>query len=461
MTRYVLTLNVPTTCKMAGKGHHLLKTVVKKCPHSVFYSKFTREGPYKKVGRPQNVSELIRQAIYGFEDVTFVPYRLVGYRLGRSFTQSSIEIKPVDGQVNHKGIHTYISVPAAEGFHSIFKDGFERLQQSIDGNISSSDTESSNEDNLEDSISDLKAGFLRKIDFHEKCLQEIRDIPWHIQEPELFVTELLANHLFSKLTMSSLVIATDYCTKLSKCPCSRCNDTIQFNNFGIGSEWLWYGAPDIVVYKSDNEINSIALPHSNEDEKEDKELLKELDFEEQQILKVQKQSEILRYPSNVSQFVAHAITFSYYQKAFQHRHRKIENLQNNVSLVPLIAISGNFFDIYLYDCENDILLRNANQISLWNEQEFKCSADFEFPEPTLNLSSVLMIWMVMNHLTIKPSLSDETVLRFKKSCGLDLSVELQKAIGKTVKLKKNFYPLQSCDIIEPYFSQMCKVESQQ
>ncbi|VDI28457.1 Hypothetical predicted protein [Mytilus galloprovincialis] len=121
------------------------KTILIACPHSVFYSKFTREGPYKKVGRPQNVSELIRQAIDGFEDVTFVPYRLVGYRLGRSFTQSSIEIEPVDGQVKHKGIHTYISVPAAEGFHSIFKDGFERLQQSIDGNISSSDTESSNE----------------------------------------------------------------------------------------------------------------------------------------------------------------------------------------------------------------------------------------------------------------------------------------------------------------------------
>ena len=133
------------------------------CPHTVFYSKFTKEVPYKKVGRPQNVSELIRQVIDGFEDVTFVPYRLVGYRLGRSFTQSSIEIEPVDGQVKHKGIHTYISVPAAEGFHSIFKDGFERLQQSIDGSITSSDTESSNEDNLEDSISDLKAGFLRKI----------------------------------------------------------------------------------------------------------------------------------------------------------------------------------------------------------------------------------------------------------------------------------------------------------
>lgn len=192
-------------------------------------------------------------------------------------------------------------------------------------------------------------------------------------------------------------------------------------------------------------------------------MIKELDFEEQQIIEVQKQSEILRYPSNISQFVAHAITFSYYQKTFQHRHRKMENLQNNVSLVPLIAISGNFFDIYLYDCENDILLRNANQISLWNEPEFKCTTDFEFPEPTLNLSSVIMIWMMMNHLIIKPSLSDETVLRLKKSCGLDLSVELLKAIEKTVKLKKNFYPLKSCgnEIIEPYFSQRLNVESQQ
>lgn len=139
------------------------------CQHTVFYSKYTRKVPYKKVGRPQNVSELIRQAIDGFEDVTFVPYHLVGYRLGHSFTQSSIEIEPVDGQVKNKGIHTYISVPAAEGFHSIFKNGFERLQQSIDGNISSSDTESSNEDNLEDSISDLKAGFLRKIGTCKSC----------------------------------------------------------------------------------------------------------------------------------------------------------------------------------------------------------------------------------------------------------------------------------------------------
>lgn len=192
-------------------------------------------------------------------------------------------------------------------------------------------------------------------------------------------------------------------------------------------------------------------------------MIKELDFEEQQITEVQKQSEILRYPSNVSQFVAHAITFSYYQKAFQHRHREIENLQNKVSLVPLIAIRGNFFDIYLYDCESDILLRNANQISLWKEPDFKCTTDFEFPEPTLNLSSVVMIWMIMNHLIIKPSLSDETVKRLKKSCGLDLSLELQKAIGKTVKLKKNFYPLKSCgnEIIEPYYSHRWKVESQQ
>lgn len=134
---------------------------------------------------------------------------------------------------------------------------------------------------------------------------------------------------------------------------------------------------------------SIVLP-------KDKKKEKYID-EEKQLIEVKKESKLLRGHTNVSQFVSQAVTFSFYQKRFQ--LRKPKSFPQIVTMIPTIAISDKCFDVYMYDTENDILLRNdGDPIPLWNNLDNPCDA-------TLNMGAVLQLWMLINHLSVQPNLS--------------------------------------------------------
>ena len=100
-----------------------------------------------------------------------------------------------------------------------------------------------------------------------------------------------------------------------------------------------------------------------------------------------------------------------------------------ISLVPTVAVSSESFDIYMYDTDHDIFLRNVGKpIPLWNFDKNKY--------PTLNLASVLYLWMIINHLTFKPALTKDVIQALKGKCGLKekLSDERIKYIEQNISL---------------------------
>lgn len=144
----------------------------------------------------------------------------------------------------------------------------------------------------------------------------------------------------------------------------------------------------------------------------------------------------LREKYNKSQIIATAITSSMHQK--KSRQEK-GGLFTNVSLLPLIAADGTSFDIYLYDSERDILLRNSGlPIPLW---------DGPFNKPPLyrlNMSSVLKLWMTINHASIQPSLSLEDNQLLSGTCDFKgrLPKDVLKNIESTLEMKDKFQPME-------------------
>ncbi|VDI28459.1 Hypothetical predicted protein [Mytilus galloprovincialis] len=165
----------------------------------------------------------------------------------------------------------------------------------------------------------------------------------------------------------------------------------------------------------------------------DKNLENLLENEEQQVdTDIKKELTSLREHSNVSQFVAQAITFSFYQKRFQ--LLKPHYYQPRVTLIPTIAISDKCFDVYMYDTDNDILLRNeGDPIPLWNNLQ-------NSSEATLNMGSVLQLWMLINHLPIQPDLSQSELEKFSGTCGFSssLTYEHLKKIETECTMRSKF-----------------------
>lgn len=145
-------------------------------------------------------------------------------------------------------------------------------------------------------------------------------------------------------------------------------------------------------------------------------------------------SHALRNRKNISKFISQVITFSFYQRSLQ----KTKEKKCTSSLIPTLAVTENHFDIYVYDCENDILLRNYGEpIPLWNETPSESTYE------TLNISSVLMLWMVLNHMTLQPCLSDEDMNRLQGTCDFlpHISQARKQLIRNTVDQKKRFHPV--------------------
>ena len=215
--------------------------------------------------------------------------------------------------------------------------------------------------------------------------------------------------------------------------------------FISGSEYLFYGRPDILVFPLGGGVgSSIIVP-----ERTSKKVTipqEKFKASERQIVEV-KPDQKLRHDSTIAQVASQAVAFSVYQKIFQKRHPRdipLEAAESGVTLIPSIAVSTDAFDIYLYDSVNDILLRNMGKpIPLWKKVEI----DGEIVE-MLNLSSVLMLWMAINHLSIKPSLTANEIENFYGTCGF-LSTLPKHRIGiieKTMKMQKQFRRLKEIEL---------------
>ncbi|CAG2204459.1 unnamed protein product [Mytilus edulis] len=369
------------------------------------------------------IEEALEQA--KSNDIDFVPYRIRGYVLGNKFSNANVDIEQyledVDGCVRDPSSVTKMELENGNVFTSslkfsaLYHKAFESLERKY-----------KNEENKLEFINDeilqfAIESFVRE--HHERCLRSVLET-----NEERKITVLLANHLFSRLVATTpgntYFITNDHFKKFELCPCAdQCGDKIWYGNSGIGSELLWYGKPDIMVFPLGGSC-SIVLP---------KEKKKEMYIdEEKRLIEVKKESKLLRGHTNVSQFVSQTVTFSFYQKGFQ--LRKPESFPQIVTMIPTIAISDKCFDVYMYDTENDILLRNdGDPIPLWNNLDNPCDA-------TLNMGAVLQLWMLINHLSVQPNLSPLELEKFSLTCGFasSLTHERLSRIEKEVTMRTKF-----------------------
>ncbi|XP_052101641.1 uncharacterized protein LOC127735501 isoform X2 [Mytilus californianus] len=407
---------------------------------------------YSKLRRrtEEDVIVGISKSLAEYKDIQFEPFRIKAFTLGSSVTNANVKIEQIITDINVETIEPDTVDDSTEAFskiinlNSIYRNGFNALEQHVtDGKMT---------DNVDVNfvIQAMKAGFLQDLDFHERCLQKIfvnEDDEDDDVNEELYEIVIMANHLFSRLTMPRIsnsarfgshfsVLNDDRSRNIHRmCPCDMCKEKIPYHNSGIGSEMLFYGYPDIIVYSLGGKCNIIQPQQEDRNywlTRDDHAF--EAEFDEKQLIELKKQKELLRSSQNISQFVAQCITFSFYQKHYQLKHRK-DSLP--VSLIPTIALSGMHFDIYMYDIDNDILLRNkGDPIPLWRR--------YRYPEAKLDMSAIIQIWMVLNHITLNPSLPQEDIQSLKGSCDFlhQLQHERIDLIEKTVTMKKTFTPWQ-------------------
>ncbi|VDI22853.1 Hypothetical predicted protein [Mytilus galloprovincialis] len=289
-------------------------------------------------------------------NIDLVPYRIRGYVLGNRFSNAIVDmvqyLEDSDGCVRDPSSVTEeekenVSVfTSSLKFSSLYKKGFDSIQRK---NKRDRDPQFISDELMQFAVQSFICGFLIDKEYHEQCLRSVLET-----SDERKITVLLANHLLSRLIATSpghtYCITDDHWWQYELCPCDeQCGDKIWYGNSGIGTELLWYGKPDIMLFPLGGNC-SIVIP-------KDKNLENLLENEEQQVdTDIKKELTSLREHSNVSQFVAQAITFSFYQKRFQ--LLKPHYYQPRVTLIPTIAISDKCFDVYMYDTDNDILLRN-------------------------------------------------------------------------------------------------------
>ncbi|VDI42871.1 Hypothetical predicted protein [Mytilus galloprovincialis] len=405
---------------------------------SAFHCSFssTKHSTYRLT--KNDVNSYISDSLDNFDDVELAPYRINGFLLGSSFQDAYIDYSQyceddnaTKRNLNEEKRFTSLFTPKIK-FSSIFEKSFKALKdERVDDGWNP---------RIKIVTDILKYGFIAEKEFHEMCLQKVRYIPNQICE-ELYITTILTNHLFSRLTSVGGYLRfvannnTDK-SKFEMCPCRYCDDEILLGNTGIGSEYLFYGQPDVKLYTQGGDFFNIVYP--SDDNINSDSYLEEMDGPD---IRDSEYNNALRYRKNISKFISQVITFSFYQRSLEKRKEKkcISNL------IPTLAVTENHFDIYMYDCENDILLRNYGEpIPLWNE------APSESTYETLNMSSVLMLWMVLNNMTLPPCLSYEDMNRLKGTCDFlpHISQARKQLIENTVDQKKRFHPIKQDGEIE-------------
>ena len=136
----------------------------------------------------------------------------------------------------------------------------------------------------------------------------------------------------------------------------------------------------------------------------------------------------LQEERHVYHIFAQAITFSLYQRKFQRKNY----LSPVVSVIPTISIGKDGFDIYMYDAENDSLLKNYSKpIPLWNHNKSE-----------LRTTSVMYLWMMINHLAFRPSLPQYALEHIKGTSGFYDFVDDRRinVNNRTISLEKSYPP---------------------
>lgn len=200
----------------------------------------------------------------------------------------------------------------------------------------------------------------------------------------------------------------------------------------VGSEALFHGKPDIVLFPNGAGSCSVIVPKKKKSE----ELLELQNWDndsDKQMVEVKTNRARLENPESRKQISSLAITFSFYQRLLQ--HDRLVPSSEIITTIPTIAVCQDSFDIYIYDTENDIFLRNKTPISIWDIDK---NGNY-----VTNLSSVLCLWMVVNHLTFKPQIP-KAMSCLSGSCGFmkQLSDDRKLLMQSSLRMGSKIRPIQ-------------------
>ncbi|CAG2206770.1 unnamed protein product [Mytilus edulis] len=116
------------------------------------------------------------------------------------------------------------------------------------------------------------------------------------------------------------------------------------------------------------------------------------------------------------------------------KDKNLENLLENEGQQVDTDIKKELTSLREHSNINDILLRNeGDPIPLWNNVQ-------NSSEATLNMGSVLQLWMLINHLQIQPDLSQSELEKFSGTCGFSssLTYEHLKKIETECTMRSRF-----------------------
>ncbi|XP_061170758.1 uncharacterized protein LOC133180211 [Saccostrea echinata] len=368
-----------------------------------------------------DLKETLKSALSNYAELKLTPLRISNCKLGSSFSKTFLDYEvftnPDGGALYHVK------------FSSVFKKGFDCLNKYTESNVGFFDTFRLNgvPDDERDHFRALAAlrMFLYEMEFHEKCLKNPKRNAFDGKKKGE-IAALLNNHLLSRLVYGNkYLISNNYQNQPSQCPClnpNLCMEYISYGHTGLGYEELWYGHPDIVLMP-DELPDYIPISFFEEfpnDELDDENTGQERDGlqrNEKSTEKCEIKSKNTHFDKWAEQILSQAITFAFYQGNVVNSN----GISPVSALIPSLVLTPAHYYIVMYDYVNDILLSSSLQrCSLWDESYMK-----------LNLSAVLQMWMVLNHLDFVPALSPKEEHVLEGSCNFHNILQNMHLFEKT------------------------------
>lgn len=261
-------------------------------------------------------------------------------------------------------------------FSSLFKSGIDILLDYVEQRKLPSNNEKKT---VLDTLLHFIFNLTNATDAQESPFEELNQL----SESDLII--VLANHLFGKLSTSSHFVIDKHCKgrllNTTSCPCTKqsCKMTGMFGDTSIGNKTVWHGNVDIIV-------NDEVIAEVTED------ICISPGGKSPVDVKLKTSS-----LSRNTQIIAQTIVFSFLKKK---RHPERSNF-----LTPCIGVTGSDLVIYFYDSEHDILLE-SNAIPLFTPDSVTGG---------INLTAVVVTWLVVNHKYLCDGLNHVDDLKTKKS----------------------------------------------
>ncbi|CAG2210565.1 unnamed protein product [Mytilus edulis] len=359
------------------------------------------QGCGRQISNGKNTT--LTNVLSSYQDFQLRPLRVgalsFGKRYGGSEVFSYIENNSrqfvreeflTDQDVNQNAISTY-----SVDFESIFSKGFDVIR---DTNIV--------DDNRQNLVLNLLNEYLCSLEYHEGCLSNyVFNNYNNISEPEMsavFVTHILSHLVQENKLGNTCTVKVNYKNKPDQCPCNICQRKVHYGKTTFGNRYIWYSRPDIMLFPGTGGHCQIFVKkrRTTSCEYDPTQLESLLDNE----------AAFLRRDSVVKQAVCQAITFAFYQRRYQ--IAKNWNSPDIVTAIPTIVLNPFCFDVYIYDPQHDVLLRNFDQpIPFWRQSESNPK------QKVLNKSSLLQLWLMMNHLVFKPQFTKDGIIALGGTAG--------------------------------------------